>query len=185
MPSGVKRSETVKLKLDPGWTGYSKRVLYSTLDVTAQLREGDNCLGVTLGNGWYNPLPLKFWAYLNLREHLTTGRPRFIARLEVEFMDGTRQAIVSDSSWKVGEGPIRLNNIYLGEKYDARLEVPGWDGAGFVDSSWRQPGVANEPLGVLQAQAQPPIRVTRTLKPVKLTEPAPGVYLFDMGQTSG
>ena len=168
--------------LDPGWTGYSKRVLYSTLDVTAQLREGDNCLGVTLGNGWYNPLPLKFWAYLNLREHLTTGRPRFIARLEVEFMDGTRQAIVSDSSWKVGEGPIRLNNIYLGEKYDARLEVPGWDGAGFLDSSWRQPSVANEPLGVLQAQAQPPIRVTRTLKPVKLTEPAPGVYLFDMGQ---
>jgi alpha-L-rhamnosidase len=168
--------------LDPGWTGYSKNVLYSTYDVTSQLLQGDNCLGVTLGNGWYHPLPLLFWGHLNLREHLATGRPRFIAHLEVEFEDGSRQKILSDTSWKVGEGPIRFNNIYLGEKYDARCEVAGWDGPGFVDSAWRQPAVASEPIGVLRAQALPPIRVTRTLKPVKITEPSPGVYLFDMGQ---
>ncbi len=168
--------------LDPGWTGYSQRVLYTTRDVTGQLRQGDNCLGVTLGNGWYNPLPLRFWGHLNLREHLTIGRPRFIARLVVDFVDGTQQAIVSDSSWKVGDGPIRFNNTYLGEKYDARREVPGWDGPGFAGSGWRPPGVASEPLGVLRAQAQPPIRVTRTLKPVKIAEPTPGVFIFDMGR---
>jgi alpha-L-rhamnosidase len=168
--------------LDPGWTGYSKSVLYSTYEVTSQLRRGDNCLGVTLGNGWYNPLPLRFWGHLNLREHLTTGRPRFIARLEVEFCDGSKQSIVSDTSWKVSDGPIRFNNIYLGEKYDARREVLGWDGPGFLDSAWRQPAAASEPIGVLRAQAQPPIKVTRILKPVKITEPTPGVYLFDMGQ---
>ena len=91
--------------LDPGWTRYSACVLYSAHDVTAQLRAGTNCLGVTLGNGWYNPLPLRFWGSINLREHLTTGRPRFIARLEMVFEDGTRQTVVSDPTWKVGRGP--------------------------------------------------------------------------------
>ena len=168
--------------LDPGWTAYSKRVLYSTYDVTSQLKQGDNCLGIILGNGWYNPLPLRFWGHLNLREKLTIGRPRFITRLEVEFIDGSRQAIVSDPSWKVGESPIRSNSIYLGEVYDARREAPGWDLAGFPDSTWRSPSLPAEPIGILRAQAQPPIRITRTLKPVKISEPTPGVFIFDLGQ---
>ena len=113
--------------LDPGWTRYSERALYSTYDVTAQLRRGTNAIGVTLGNGWYNPLPLRMWGHLNLREHVPVGRPRFIARLEVEFVDGTRQSVVSDPAWKVAEGPIRFNSIYLGEIYDARREAAGWD----------------------------------------------------------
>ncbi len=74
--------------LDPGWTGYGKRVFYSTYDVTRQVRQGRNCVGVTLGNGWYNPLRCACGGNLNLREHLAIGRPRFIAQLEVEFADG-------------------------------------------------------------------------------------------------
>ena len=120
--------------LDPGWTRYSERALYSTYDVTRQLQRGPNCIGVTLGNGWYNPLPLRLWGHLNLREHLPVGRPRFIARLDVEFTDGTCQSIVSDTHWKVADGPIRFNNIYLGEIYDSRKELAGWDCPGFNDS---------------------------------------------------
>lgn len=168
--------------LDPGWTRYSERVLYSTYDVTGQLRQGTNSIGVTLGNGWYNPLPLRMWGYLNLREHLPVGRPRFIARLDLELADGTRQAIVSDTSWRVGEGPIRFNSIYLGEIYDARREVPGWDSPGFDDSSWRPTAAATEQVGRLEAQAQTPIRVTKTLQPLNLTEPEPGVFIFDLGR---
>jgi alpha-L-rhamnosidase len=168
--------------LDPGWTRYPERVLYSTYDVTSQVRRGANCIGVMLGNGWYNPLPLRMWGHLNLREHLPVGRPRFIARLEIEFADGPRDAVVSDSSWKVADGPIRFNSIYLGEIYDARREMAGWDRPGFDDSGWRRPGVATEPIGLLRAQSQPPIRVTKTLKPARLTEPKPGVFVFDFCQ---
>jgi alpha-L-rhamnosidase len=168
--------------LDPGWTRYSERVLYSTYDVTEQLRRGQNCLGVVLGNGWFNPLPLRLWGRVNLRERIPVGRPRFIARLELEFADGTHDAVVSDLSWKVGEGPVRFNSIYLGEIYDARREVAGWSEPGLDDSTWRSPGIATESLGPLRAQTQPPIRVTKTLKPVKLTEPQPGVFIFDLGQ---
>ena len=168
--------------LDPGWTAYAKRVLYSTRDVTDQLRQGENCLGVTLGNGWYNPLPMRMWGNLNLRDHLTNGRPRFIARLLVEFADGSQQVIVSDRSWKTSEGPILSNNIFLGETYDARKEVAGWDRPEFIDTAWRQPAEAIEPVGVLRAEEQPAIKVTRTLKVAKISEPAAGIYIFDMGQ---
>ncbi|MBI1338096.1 MAG: Bacterial alpha-L-rhamnosidase [Phycisphaera sp.] len=168
--------------LDPGWTRYSSRVLYSTYDVTQAVRPGVNCLGVMLGRGWYNPLPLRMWGHLNLREHVPVGRPRFIARLELTFADGSQQVITSDPDWKVGRGPIRFDSIYLGEVYDARLEVPGWDGAGFDDSAWSRAGLAGEVVGEMRSQSQPPIRVIGKLHPVSLTEPSPGVFIFDMGQ---
>jgi alpha-L-rhamnosidase len=169
--------------LDPGWTSYTKRVLYSTYDVTAQLKHGRNALGIMLGNGWFNPLPLRMWGKYNLREHLTIGEPRAIMQLVVEFTDGTSQTIVTDESWRVSDGPILRNSVYLGEVYDARREQPRWDKVGFDDSRWENAVLATEPkLGPLSAQTAPPIRVTRTLKPVKLSEPKPGVFIFDFGQ---
>ena len=168
--------------LDPGWTAYSKRVLYSTCDVTEQLKRGQNALGVMLGNGWFNPLPLRLWGHINPRAALTIGVPRAIVQLAVEFADGTSQMIVTDESWKVSNGPILRNSVYLGEVYDARKEQRGWDRPGFDDSGWQQAASATEALGPLRAQSAPPIRVTRVLKPVTLTEPKPGVWIFDLGQ---
>ena len=123
--------------LDPGFTDYSKRVFYSTFDVTSLLKEGNNCIGIMLGNGWYNPLPMRMWGWLNLRDHLTIGRPRAICQLNVQYTDGSQDRVVTDQSWKVGEGPVIRNNIYLGEVYDARFEQPGWNKPGFVDTAWR------------------------------------------------
>ncbi|MHC4250208.1 MAG: family 78 glycoside hydrolase catalytic domain [Planctomycetota bacterium] len=171
--------------LDPAWTEYGKRVYYSTYEVTEMLRRGENCIGVTLGNGWYNPLPLRMWGRVNLREHLTVGRPRFIAQLEIELVDGTTRRIASDRDWRVTDGPISRNSVYLGEAYDARREVEGWDLPGRCDAPWRPAREVAGALGVLQAQPLPPIRITERFGPVALTEPAPGVYVFDMGRNFG
>ena len=169
--------------LDPGWTSYRKRVLYSTYDVTQQIRRGPNAIGLILGNGWFNPLPLRFWGHINLRDALPHGEPRAILQLVVEFADGTAQTVVTDQTWRAGDGPILRNNVYLGEVYDARLELAGWDKPGFDDAGWQSAVRAGEPrLGPLRAQDAPPIRVTDILKPVKLTEPRPGVFVFDFGQ---
>ncbi len=169
-------------ELDPGWTKFDKRAFYSTYDVTHLVAKGENCLGVTLGNGWYNPLPLRMWGNLNVREHLTTGRPRFIAQLRVEYADGKSETISSDLSWKLSEGPILRNSIYLGEVYDARHEQPGWDKPGYDDSEWRRPSLAPEKVGQLVAQPQPPIRITSHWNSVKMTEPQSGVFIYDMGR---
>ena len=168
--------------LDPGWTTYSKRVLYSTYDVTGQLKQGRNAVGIMLGNGWYNPLPLRFWGHLNLREHLTVGTPRAILQLAIDYTDGTSQTVVTDTSWKTGLGPVLRNNIYLGEVYDARREQPGWDQPGFQEATWKPARLATSAVGPLHAQSAPPIRVTRVLAPVRRTQPAPGTYIFDFGQ---
>ncbi len=167
--------------LDPGWTKFDKRTFYSVYDVTRQLSRGKNCLGVMLGNGWYNPLPLKLFASFNLREHLAIGRPRLIAQLKVEYRDGSVQTIASDQTWKVSEGPIVQNNTYLGEVYDARKEQLGWGRPGFKDSHWRSPSIAKEKIGPLIAQPQPPIRVTSHWNAVKVTEPKAGVFVYDCG----
>ena len=123
--------------LDPGWTQYAKQVLYSTYDVTERLQKGNNAIGILLGNGWYNPLPLNIFGF-NLRNTLTTGKPCVKAQLRIVFTDGSIETVATDSTWKSDDGPILKNNVYLGELYDARREQTGWDMSGFSDSSWRQ-----------------------------------------------
>ncbi|HEC02385.1 MAG TPA: glycoside hydrolase family 78, partial [Phycisphaerales bacterium] len=171
--------------LDPLWTLPNKRVFYNVYDVSKDLARGDNCLGVTLGNGWYNPLPLRMWGRVNLRERLPVGRPQFIAQLLIEYADGSRESVASDSAWKVAPGPILRNSIYLGEKVDARKAVKDWDKPGLDDSAWYAAQIAPAPQGPLQAQPLPPIRVTASVKPVRITEPSDGVYIVDMGQNFG
>lgn len=168
-------------EIDPGWTEYRKRVFYSTYDVTEHVRPGDNALGVTLGNGWFNPLPMRMWGWLNLRDYLRVGRPCLIARLVVD-TDSGREVVTSDESWRVQSGPVRKNSVYLGESYDARMEVPNWSGPELDDGDWSSARRVEPALGPLQAQALPPVRELRRLRPVELTEPTPGVFVFDFGE---
>jgi alpha-L-rhamnosidase len=167
-------------RLDPGWTSYGKQILYSVFDITSLVQSGENAVGVMLGNGFFNPLPMKI--FKQLRDYLSIGRPCFIAQLKLSFTDGTEEWIVTDENWKTAAGPVLRNNVYLGEHYDARRELTGWDNAGFDDSRWSSPVKAVPPSGTLTAQMQPPIRVTKVLNPVRMTETRPGEFVFDMGQ---
>lgn len=167
--------------LDPGWTNYGKQILYSTYDVTSLIGSGENAIGVMLGNGYYNPLPMRI--FKPLREYLTIGRPCLKAQLHIRYTDGSVEAICTDESWKTTTGPVMRNNVYLGEQYDARNEIDGWDTCPFDDSRWKQAvPIANVPAGQLTAQMQPPIREIEVIKPVRMTETRPGEFVFDMGQ---
>ncbi|MBN1290712.1 MAG: family 78 glycoside hydrolase catalytic domain [Candidatus Latescibacteria bacterium] len=166
--------------LDPGQTDYEERVFYVVHDVTQNLSIGDNALGVILGDGWYNQTavnePKYGWG------DVVYGKPRLIMQLIITYTDGTETMVVSGGSWKGSESPILSNNVYAGETYDARLEQPGWDTAGFDDSTWGDVHIADPPGGVLVSQKIPPIKRMETLKPVNITNPKSGVYVFDMGQ---
>jgi alpha-L-rhamnosidase len=149
--------------LDPGWTTYDKRVLYLTYDVTNALRQGPNAVGAVLGNGKY-------------------GSRALLVQINLELEDGTRTSVVSDPSWKAANGPILEDSVYNGETYDARLETPGWDRPAFDDKAWGPAEAVKAPAGVLSAQMMPAIQVVDTILPVKMTNPHPGAYVFDMGQ---
>ncbi|MCC5928499.1 MAG: family 78 glycoside hydrolase catalytic domain [Cyclobacteriaceae bacterium] len=168
--------------LHPAWTQYANRVMYSTYDVSTLLQNGDNVMGIQLGNGWYNPLPMALFRKFNLREFLTIGQPVCIAELHLEYSDGSRNIIVTDESWKTHIGPLLKNNIYLGEVYDARKEQPGWEIPGFSDEHWQNASLASGPKGKLLAQMIPPNRITKTLKPKTIQMLENGVYIVDFGQ---
>src|SRR3546814_50725 len=167
--------------LDPGWTTYSERVLYVVHDITSLLNSGVNTAGFMVGNGWYNPLPLRFWGARNWRDFLTTGRPCVKAMIRLTYSDGTTEVIGTDQTWQTTPGTVIRNNIYLGEIYDARNEVENWASAN-PGGNWKNAVITRGPEGVLQAQMQPPVRVTKILQAQRIREVKPGVYLVDMGQ---
>ncbi len=164
--------------MDPGLTEYNQRALYVTFDVTEQLSRSDNTIGVILGNGrFFAP---RTSAHLATRSY---GFPKLLLQMHIEYEDGTVEDIVSDESWKLTtDGPIRANNEYDGEEYDARMEQDGWDRPGFDTSAWQNASLVEAPKGFLQSQMIEPMRVTQTIRPVGITNPKPGMYLFDMGQ---
>jgi len=168
--------------LDPAWTSFGRRVFYTCEDLTDQLIKGENVLGAMLGNGWFNPLPMRMWGRRNIRDHLVVGRPQLLAQLNIEYDDGSCQTVASDGAWRVRPGPILRNSVYLGEVYDARLEEPGWDRPGFDDSEWDPASAADPVPGELRVRPIPPIRVTSRLTPVSMSEISPGVYIFDLGR---
>lgn len=156
-------------------------MLYSSFDVTKQLCKGENCLGITLGNGWYNPLPLRFWGHRNIRDSLPVGRPRAIALLIAEHADGTTSTVATGGDWKTADGPTDSNNLYLGEIRDARLAVPDWDKTGFDATTWKPVRVTEDTLDVLQPIETPPVRALTQIPAVAVTSPKPGVHIVDFG----
>lgn len=164
-------------ELTPGFTDYSKRVQYQTYDVTDMLRNGTNAIGAMLGEGWF--ASGMAWT----AEHFNVLPPtRMMAQLEIEYADGTRATVVSDGSWKAAESPILHSEIYAGETYDARLEKPGWDKAGFDDRAWTAAVVADPYSGEISSEPDAPPQIVKEMRPEKVNAFANRTYVFDMGQ---
>ena len=176
--NGIYRTDNI---LSPAWTEYSKRVCYSEYNITSSLQEGMNSIGVTLGNGFYNPLPLRMWGHLNLREKLPVGKPCFIARIIIEYSNGSVEEVKTDDSWKFSFGPLMRNNVYLGVVYDQSYEQPGWEQPGFIDNQWNRAAVIPGPGGELKKRFFPPVVVTDTINPVKIYDIENNSYIVDMG----
>ncbi len=170
--------------LAPEWTDYTKRVQFQTYDVTAMIRTGENCIGAILGDGWFaGKVGLAGIVPKGPPRAIYGRQPRLFMQLEVRFADGTSESIVSDDSWRSTiDGPIRTSDIMDGETYDARREMPGWDSPGFDAAAWSPVRVCEAPTATVVAQPNEPVRVNRTIKPIAITEPKPGVYVFDLGQ---
>ncbi|WP_030935284.1 alpha-L-rhamnosidase [Streptomyces sp. NRRL B-24720] len=163
-------------RLAPGWTDYRKRVQYQTYDVTNLVRPGANALGVTVATGWYAGNVGMFGP------HQYGERPAFLGQLEVTYTDGSTERVLSGTDWRAATGPVTSADILSGEEYDARLETEGWTRPGFDDSAWAAVDAFDKVSAALVAEAGGPTRVERTLPARKVTEPKPGVFVYDLGQ---
>lgn len=141
-------------------------VMYVSYDVTSMLREGDNAVGAILGNGFYDVV--EYWPAMGY------GTPRFMGQIEIEYEDGTRETVASDTSWRTERSAIVSDQVFLGEHYDARREHDGWAEAGYDDSAWAEAAVKRAPCGKLIAQNGPADRITRRYEPVSIEKTETG-----------
>ena len=164
-------------QLAPGWTDYRKRVRYQAFDVTPLLVVGDNTLGAILGDGWY-------CGHVGSRGRQLYGdRPKFLAQLVIDYLDGRADIIGTDSTWRFAYGPLLEGDLLMGESYDARLAFPGWDKPGFDDRGWQPARLGNGNGIALDAMRSPPIRALHEIKP-RLIHDAPDRLQrrYDFGQ---
>ncbi len=164
--------------LSPGLTEYNKRTFYMSFDVTENLQENKNAIGVILGNGRYfaprTEIPTKTRTY---------GYPKVICQLVIQYENGTTNTIITDESWKLTtNGPTRKNNEYDGEYYDARMEMKAWNKINYDDSDWMNAKLVKKPGELLVAQPNEAIKIMEELNPIDVNEVVPGTFIFDMGQ---
>ena len=161
----------------PGWTSYDTRQQYQTYDVTGLLQPGDNAIGAMLADGWYR-------GYLGWSDsrNVYGERLALLLQIRITHTDGRVQIVGSDTSWKATTGPIRMADLYNGERYDARLEEPGWSRTGYADSGWAGVRLLDHPKDILIAPAGPPVRRIEEITPIAILHTPAGETVFDMGQ---
>ncbi|SHL40724.1 alpha-L-rhamnosidase [Chitinophaga jiangningensis] len=164
--------------LTPAPTDFNKTVLYNTFDVTGDIKAA-NVISTVVGNGRYFTMRQNY----KPAKHATYGFPKLLLQLEIEYANGDKQIVATDQSWKLNvDGPIRTNNDYDGEEYDATRAWTNWQQPGFDDHTWLQPELVEAPAGKLTAQMIPPVKVMQTIKPVSIKPLRAGRYILDMGQ---
>jgi len=165
--------------LSPSPTDFSKTVMYNTFNVTQNLQQGKNVIGTVLGNGRFFTMRQK---YKPQKWH-TFGFPKMMLQLEIEYADGVKQVIGSDASWKVtADGPIRTNNEYDGEEYDATKELTGWNSTGYNDTKWLKVEMVKAPGGIMKSQMNENMKVMEVIQPISIKPLSAGKFILDMGQ---
>jgi alpha-L-rhamnosidase len=167
-------------ELTPGWTDYRRRVLYDTYDVTALMHQGENAIGVLLGNGMFNVAQTqgRYTKFVG-----TFGEPRLLMELHLRLRDGTSQIIATGPGWQTSAGPIIFSSTYGGEDYDARAVPAEWDLPGALHGAgWRSAVVVHGPGGTLNPEVTAPLKVMQVYRPVSEKKLTSGAEVYDLGQ---
>ncbi len=167
----------------PGKLAFNQQLSYMTYDVTANLTPGKaNALGIILLHGWYDravgyPEIWNPWGETNA----------LLGKLEICYEDGTAEVIITDENFLCClDGPIRSDDIYQGEFYDATKELTGFDLPGYAASGWTA-AVTDTVDAVydtlpVSAKKNEPIVCIEELTPLSVTEPKENVFVYDFGR---
>lgn len=165
--------------LSPGWTAYDFRLNVATYDVTHLVTAGANAIGVMLGDGWHRGKFGFMDGYNNYGDKTSV-----ILQLEIVHADGSRDTVVSDSSWKTSTGEVRFGDIYDGSTIDLNLAQSGWNRPGFDESNWQPAIVRDLDKALLHPRMAPPVREIARF-PMKLTKQSDRILLDASQNISG
>lgn len=162
----------------PGWTSYKNHLQYQVYDVSKSFNKGDNTIGVSLGDGWYKGRI----GFGNQKQFYGDTRA-LLLQIEIEYVDGTKEIIGTNESWKTTNGPILSSNIYDGETYDARLEIPGWNNTGFKETAaWKPVSILANGTEKIIGMSGPPVSKHEEFKAIKIIKTPLGETVVDFGQ---
>lgn len=162
----------------PFCNDYDKWIQYQTYDVTAMLQQGDNAIGVMLGNGWYKGR----FGFSGHNENIYGDKFALLCELMITFKDGSQQVIITDISWKSTAGPVLESNIYDGEVQDANKVIVGWSNIGTDRSTWQGVTVIDPGMDRVEARRSIPVRIMEEIKPIEIITTPKGETVIDMGQ---
>jgi alpha-L-rhamnosidase len=161
----------------PGWTSYNKRLQYQAYDVTSMLKT-QNAIGAILADGWYRG-NIGF----SKQSDYYGKKLALLVLLHITYTDGTFEMVSTDKSWKVtANGPIVESDIYNGERYDANLELTGWNKPGYEMGKWVSVVPIDGKKDILIASQGVPVKAIEEIKPVKQIVTPKGETVYDMGQ---
>lgn len=164
--------------LAPYYNDYNLWLQYQTYDLTQQLREGDNCIGIMLGNGWYKGR----FGFVDRMDELYGDTCHMICELHLTFADGTKQIIPSDTSWLCAPSPVLQSSIYDGEVWDSRKEIPAWAEVS-CDAKEFVPSIScEESKKLLTPRLSLPVKIMERIKPVQLIHTVADELVLDFGQ---
>ncbi len=175
----INGEKTGNHRLDPMYTRFDRRNLYVTYDVTKQLQQGKNAVGVLLGNGWYNHQSTAVWYF---HEAPWRARPSFCLNIRIQYADGSTETIVTGKDWKTTLSPVIFNSIYTAEHYDANKEIPHWNEPSYNDSAWQEVIYRSAPSKQIIAQALHPVRNVDTIACVSMEKINDSSYVFNLGR---
>lgn len=177
--NGEKASDNL---LAPGWSKYNRTCLYETFDITGRLQEGDNAIGLMLGDGMYHSERRNRFS----KFQGSYGPQRARGQLELEYEDGSKEIVITDESWRLDPGPVVYNDIFGGEDYDARELPTGWDEPGFDDSEWPHVVELVRPSGIMRniTHSAPPLGEIEARAPVATKKLSESQDVVDFGQNA-
>ena len=135
---------------------------YDNYDITNLLKEGDNVIGVVLGNGFRNCFGGFIWGF---DKSTSRGPVTFALTLEAKDNEKTFE-LEADETFKTHPSPIIFDDLRMGCRYDARLEIDNWCAIDFDDSAWEYAKSEKLPRGEARLCKADPIVVTETLLPI-------------------
>ncbi len=164
-------------EMTPGWTSYRKNLLYQTYDVTGLLHEGENAAGAMLAAGWYKGVMGLTKARNNYGDQTA-----FAMQLVIRYEDGSEETVCTGGDWSGCDSPVVFSEIYDGETYDARLEIPGWSEAETPEGDWHAVEEVPFDKAVLHAQAGARVRMTDRMPAERIFTTPKGETVIDFGQ---
>lgn len=136
---------------------------FDKYDLLPYLADGENVIGVMLGDGFQNG-KTRVWDFM---DNILNSAPKLALSVEVE----TENEILSfdATDFKCKKGPITFNDMRSGVHFDNRLAQKGWNEPNYKeDDGWHAPIIADPPRGKAKICEAEPIVIKKELKPVSV-----------------